>query len=261
MNPQTSVPVKLSILMPVRNEGVNIPIMLKILRAVVEVPHEVLIVYDDPSDDSVPVVEALRPRYPNLRPIHNAEGNGVAGAIRAGIRHARGEYILIFAVDETGPVLAIDGMLARMDRGDDLVNCTRYAAGGRRLGGSLVAGVLSRIANRSFRLLAGSPLTDLTLGIKMIRRSAFDVIALEQKSIGWSVAFELAIKAQLAGLRISEVPVVSIDRLFGGESTFRLVPWSMEYLRWFVWGVVQMRRPRRKNDPSTPLIPERPLPR
>ena len=40
--------LKLSILIPVRNEGVNIRIMLKILKAVVSVTHEALIVYDDP---------------------------------------------------------------------------------------------------------------------------------------------------------------------------------------------------------------------
>jgi hypothetical protein len=38
------------------------------------------------------------------------------------------------------------------------------------------------------------------------------------------------------GLRLGEVPLVSIDRLFGGKSSFRLGPWLVEYLRWFVWG-------------------------
>lgn len=38
------------------------------------------------------------------------------------------------------------------------------------------------------------------------------------------------------------VPIVSIDRLYGGRSTFRLGPWFGEYLRWFVWGAIQLRR-------------------
>ena len=36
--------MRLSILMPVRNEGINLKIMLKILRAVLEIEHEVLVV-------------------------------------------------------------------------------------------------------------------------------------------------------------------------------------------------------------------------
>jgi len=33
------------------------------------------------------------------------------------------------------------------------------------------------------------------------------------------------------------VPLVSIDRLFGGQSSFQLGPWLVEYLRWFLWGL------------------------
>ena len=32
--------------MPVKNDGLNLTIMLKILKAVVDVPHEVLVVVD-----------------------------------------------------------------------------------------------------------------------------------------------------------------------------------------------------------------------
>jgi hypothetical protein len=51
----------------------------------------------------------------------------------------------------------------------------------------------------------------------------------------------MAIKAQLAGLQLGEVPIVSIDRLYGGKSTFRVGPWTLEYFRWFVWGLKQLR--------------------
>ena len=49
----------LSILLPVRNEGINLRIMLKILRAVVDLPHEVLVVYDSTGDDSIAVYAML----------------------------------------------------------------------------------------------------------------------------------------------------------------------------------------------------------
>lgn len=237
---EPGAPVKLSILMPVKSEGEHLPVILKILGAVVEVPHEILVVYDDEDDDSVPAVQAIQDRHPQVRLVHNRLGRGVVNAIRAGLREAAGEYILLFAVDDTGPVLAIDEMLLLMD-GCDLVSCTRYARGGRRLGGSLAGHVLSRIANGLFRRLTGSALSDATTGIKMVRRSVFSQIEL-QASVGWAVAFELAIKVQLAGLRIGEVPIISIDRLFGGTSTFALGPWLIEYWKWFVWGVKQMRR-------------------
>lgn len=236
-----STAIKLSILLPVRNEGVNLRIMLKILRSVVECPHEVLVIYDGETDDSVAVVDELQRNYPTVRHVRNRLGVGVVNAIRTGVQTARGEYVLIFAADEVGPVIAIEDMMALMEEGCELVSCTRYAYGGRRLGGSWIGGALSRLANRLFHALTGCALTDSTTGIKMFRRKVFDRLDLKCRPIGWAVAFEMAIKAQAAGLRLGEVPIVSIDRLYGGRSTFRLGPWFWEYLRWFLWGIRALR--------------------
>ena len=246
--------VVLSILLPVRNEGVNLRVMLKMLRGMVEVPDEVLVVYDAEDDDSVPVVSEISGRYPRLRGVLNRHGRGVVNAIRAGVEEARGEYVLIFAADEVGPVLAIDDMLALMAAGCDFVSCTRYAHGGRRLGGSVLGGLLSRAANRLFHALAGSAFTDSTTGIKMFRRDLFERLDLRSRPIGWAVAFEMAMKAEILGCALGEVPIISIDRLYGGASTFKLGPWVLEYLRWFVWGAARLRRA----PPRTVRVPERP---
>lgn len=244
-------PVTLTVLLPVRNDGINLRVMLKMLKGMVQVPHEVLVVHDEAEDDDVGVVEAVRADYPNVRAIRNEIGPGVTNAIRTGVAAARGEYVLIFAADEVGPVIAIDDMLELMRRGCDIVSCTRYAYGGRRLGGSIIGGALSRIANRTFHRLAGSVLTDSTTGIKMFRRELFDSLGLQGRPVGWVVAFEMSMKAELRGVQLGEVPIISIDRLYGGRSTFRLGPWFIEYLRWFLWGAVRMRSRRRRRPVMT----------
>jgi hypothetical protein len=71
----------------------------------------------------------------------------------------------------------------------------------------------------------------------MFRRELFGRFDLTDQGRGWSFAFEMAIKAQLLGLSLGEVPIVSIDRLFGGRSTFKPAPWIVAYLRWFIWGI------------------------
>jgi len=237
--------MEISILMPVRNEGINLRIMLKILRAVLEIDHEVLVVCDDPADTSIPVVQEMQQDYPNLRLVLNKYGRGVTNALHAGVDAAQGEYILIFAADEVGPVLAIEDMLEVLHQGADFVSCTRYAYGGRRLGGSLIGQILSRTANRLFRALSGCILTDATTGIKMMRRAVYYQLDLAARPVGWAVAFEMSMKAQIAGLRLGEVPIISVDRLYGGESTFRVGPWTIEYLRWFLWGIRRLRGARK----------------
>jgi dolichol-phosphate mannosyltransferase len=203
----------------------------------VDLPHEVLVVYDSATDDSIPVVEEVRRNYSELRGVQNTLGNGVVNAIRAGVASSQGDVILIFAADEVGPVLAIEDMIALIQEGCDFVSCTRYAHGGRRLGGSLIGAFLSYWANWLFHRMARSPFTDATTGIKMFRKEIFPSLKLESRPVGWTVAFEMAIKAHHAGLRLGEVPIISIDRLYGGESNFHLGPWVKEYSRWFVWGM------------------------
>jgi dolichol-phosphate mannosyltransferase len=244
----------LSILLPVRNEGINLRIMLKILRAVVDLPHEVLVVYDSAADESIPVIDDVRKNYPELRGVQNTLGNGVVNAIRCGVASSQGDVILIFAADEVGPVLAIEDMIALIQDGCDFVSCTRYAHGGRRLGGSAIGGFLSYWANWLFHRLAGSPFTDATTGIKMFRKEIFPSLKLESRPVGWTVAFEMAIKAHHAGLRLGEVPIVSIDRLYGGESNFRLGRWVREYSHWFLWGMRKSRNAPR--SATTVRIPK-----
>jgi dolichol-phosphate mannosyltransferase len=228
----------LSIVVPVRNDAPSVSVMVRILGAILEVPNEVIVVYDDPTDTCVPVIEQLRKQYSGLRGVHNDIARGVLWALRAGVAAAQGQYVLIYAADEIGPVLAIKDMLHLMDAGCDFVSATRYAGGGRRYGGSLLGHILSRTANFIFGLCSASALSDCTSGMKMFRRDIFDRLKIVGRGgEGWSCAFEMAVSAQLLGLRIGEVPIVSIDRLFGGESTFHPVPWVLAYLRVFIWGV------------------------
>ena len=137
----------LTILLPVRNEEMNLRVMLRIIHTVLEYPHEVLVIHDTLDDRSIPIVREAQKNYPGLRLVHNQIGRGVINAIRAGVAQAPSDVVTILCADDTGPVLVVDDMLALVRENCDFVSCTRYAHGGRRLGGSLVGGILSRTAN------------------------------------------------------------------------------------------------------------------
>lgn len=208
--------------------------MVKVLESVVEIQHDIIVVYDHSEDTSVAVLDELKREHANLVAVCNKLGPGVAQAIRSGIASSNADTILIFAADELGPVLGIAEMIALMEEGCDFVTCTRYAHGGRRLGGSQIGKLLSSLANRLLYVVSSTALTDCTTGIKMFRRNHAETLFSDSSSVGWSFAFEMAIKAQVQGLRLGEVPIVSVDRLFGGKSSFQLVSWSKAYFRQFL---------------------------
>ena len=234
--------VVLTVLLPVRNETMNLRIMLRILRSVLTMPHEIVVIFDSEADTSIAVVEEVRATYPQVRPLLNAIGRGVAGAITSGVQTASGERILIFAADEVGPVLAIEDMMTLMDDGAEFVSVTRYAHGGRRLGGSIIGQILSRTANALLGAISGMGLSDVITGIKLFRRADFNRLTQGTSSVGWSIAFEMAINAQLLGLKLGEVPTISVDRLFGGRSSFQLVPWVIGYFGYFATALRKLPR-------------------
>lgn len=240
--------MRISIIIPVFNEGVNLDIILRVIEAVVTDPHETLVVYDFPEDDSVPVAAVVQKDHPAIRLVHNTIGRGAINAIKAGVAAARGTYAVTLMADDIGPVFALSAMADLMDQGCGLVGCTRYARGGRVFGGSPIQKILSRTANGLFRLLSPSKLTDATFGPKMFRPETFKTLSIESKS-GWAISFELSIKIQELGMQVGEIPITSINRFYGGTSSFSLGGWFVEYTWWFLRGVRALRKVRKTLPP------------
>ncbi|GAB5506225.1 MAG: hypothetical protein Rhirs2KO_13880 [Rhizobiaceae bacterium] len=240
-DPSGRVP-SVSVIMPVRNEPVSLEYMLRLLPALVDFDYEIVVVVDTMADTSIAAVEAASEQNPHIRLVLNDLGKGAMNAVRAGIQAAECDYVMLFAADEIGPVFIINQMHELMMRGCDMVSCTRYAWGGARLGGSAIGGALSRMANYLLNKVIGTCLTDLTTGIKMIRRDKAIAFEFECQPVGWAFALELAVKAEYDGWKLGEVPLISVDRMFGGESSFRVGSWTVEYFRWFRWAATHRSR-------------------
>src|SRR5512140_482227 len=92
-------PPKLTIVMPVWNEGERVVPTIRALAAAVRTPFELLVVHDMPDDTTVPVVERLSAEVPGLRAHRNELGRGVLNAMKAGMAVARAPYVLITMAD------------------------------------------------------------------------------------------------------------------------------------------------------------------
>ena len=236
----------LSIVLPVYNEKESLSLMIKILNSSLDFEHEIIIVYDDEKDNTLPVAKKLQENFQNIKLVHNKFEKGVKHAITAGIKNSKFENILITAVDEIFPIISIEKMLNMIiDENYDFVSGTRYKNGGKRVGGSLIGHLLSRVANKSFSIITNFPLSDLTTGIKMFKRNFFNKVEINTAPVGWVFAFELTIKAYAMNFKIGEVPLISVDRLFGGSSTFKMGSWIREYLKCYFWGLKFIRNKKR----------------
>jgi dolichol-phosphate mannosyltransferase len=234
---------RLSVIVPVYNEGENIETTLRDLYEHVGVrPFEVLVVHDFDEDTTVPVVRRLQETMPEVRLHLNKLGQGVLNALKAGFQAARAPYLLVTMSDRSDDPVDIDRMYELATAGADLVAGSRYMRGGRQIGGPRLKRTLSRVAGLSLHYIAGVRTHDPTNNFKLYSRSLLDQVTIESTA-GFELALELTVKAHLLALPIAQVPTTWHDRT-AGESRFELLKWLPHYLRWYRLGMLGRLRRR-----------------
>lgn len=236
----------ISIVLPVYNEADNIrPCLERLWDALQDHEHEILVCYDFDEDTTLAAIASMESRPPTLRLIKNNFGPGVAYAIQAGFRAARGDVVVTTMADLSDPPEVIVRMAEKVrQEGAAVVSGSRYMSGGSQTGGPYIKQMLSRLAGLSLHWVASLPTHDATTNFRAYSRDFLSQVRIESRH-GFEVGLELTVKAHLQGLRVSEVPSSWTDRS-AGESRFRLWHWLPHYLYWywtamaaplFVWGV------------------------
>jgi glycosyltransferase involved in cell wall biosynthesis len=235
----------LSLVVPVYNEGENIARLIAEIDAKIHSRHEIVIVYDFPEDNTLPVIRERFAARANLRLVHNPV-RGVLNAIRAGLAAATGEGMLVVMADVSDDLVAVDRMHQLLDEGYDVVCGSRYMRGGKQLGGPVVKSLLSRAAGLSLHYLSGIPTHDITNSFKLYSRRVIEQFPVESDG-GFEIGMELTLKAYLAGMKVTEVPSVWSDRA-AGKSNFKLMKWLPKYLRWYFTLILGARHLRRSTS-------------
>ncbi len=230
--PAAVEPGLFSIVVPVYQEGANIEGFLRDLEKQALPPHEVLLVYDFPEDDTLAAVAALEPPCRAVRLVHNTLGRGVLNALKAGFQASRGDVVVVMMADRSDDPGDVAAMVRLVREGADVVAGSRYVRGGRQEGGPLVKRTLSRLAGMSLYYLAGLPIHDVTNNFRAYSRRVIEQLPIEGQA-SFALALELTLKAHWRGWRLAEVPTIWRDRT-AGQSRFRLWAWLPHYLRWYL---------------------------
>ncbi len=224
---------RVTIVVPVYNEGDNIRQTLAELDAKVRVEAEVWLVYDRDDDTTVPSARELegKTRLP-FRLVRNKYGRGALNAIKTGLEDASLELVVVTMADLCDPPEVINDMVAAAEREQaDIVCASRYMKGGKQHGGPKFKGFLSHTAGLLLCWFARLPTHDPTNSFKLYRKSFLNTVTIESTG-GFELGLELVVKAHLARRRIVEVPTTWRDRV-AGQSNFKLWKWLPHYLKWF----------------------------
>src|SRR3989344_2405296 len=128
---------RLSIVMPVYNEGVIITKTINRVEKAVIKPHELLIIYDMDSDTTLPPVKKIQKKYSSVKLVKNIYGNGALNALKTGLTKAKGQAVCVMMADLTDDPQVLNQMMEKFDQGYDVIAASRYIKGGHQFGGPI----------------------------------------------------------------------------------------------------------------------------
>jgi glycosyltransferase involved in cell wall biosynthesis len=211
--------VELTILMPCLNEALTVQrCILKALTFLRDrgIFGEVLLADNGSTDGSQSLAQAAGARVIQI------ERQGYGTALIGGIESAKGRFVIMADADDSYDFANLDSFVDRLRGGSELVVGNRFAGG--IMPGAMP--VLNRYVGNpalSFigRKLFSSPVSDFHCGMRGFDRRA--ILDLKLRSPGMEFASEMVVKASLAQLKITEVPV-SLSR-DGRQRPPHLRPW------------------------------------
>jgi glycosyltransferase involved in cell wall biosynthesis len=199
----------LSVVIPVYNEEESLPVLWPELRDVLVATglgFEVLFVDDGSHDRSAEIIRAFREADPRVRLVKLKSNAGETAATDAGLKSARGRWVVTMDADLQNDPRDIPGMLAHL-REWDAVTGWRVDRGA---GDSLVRRVSSRVANRVRNALSDESIQDSGCTFRAFRRECLGDLVLYK---GFHRFIPTLLR--MRGYRVLEVPVNHRPRRFG----------------------------------------------
>jgi glycosyltransferase involved in cell wall biosynthesis len=221
-----------SVVIPARNEDLNILATLKLLSGLQNIDLEILIVVDSKSDTTLTSIDpsALEPL--NVKALVQNYGPGPANAIRFGIAQASSDCVVVLMADGSDDIRSIPDLVALVKRGVVIACASRYMPGGQQIGGPLFKRFLSRTASKILFRFAGVGTRDSTNSFKAYSKKFIEEVGIESLA-GFEMGIEMVSKARRLRLPVAEVPTIWLDRT-AGSSNFQLSKWLPMYLKWFL---------------------------
>ena len=223
--------LRVSVVVPVYNEGEGIVGFLDRLLEGITLPCEVLAVFDSPDDSTVPHLEKYAREDARVIPTLNTYGRGAALAIRYGMDQATADIIVVTMADGSDDPQQVDALVHLVERGVVVAAASRYAKGGQQVGGPVIKRLMSRFAGLSLYWVARVGTRDATNSFKAYSRDFVREVGIESDT-GFELGLELVAKARRHRRPVAELPTIWLDRT-EGQSNFQVWAWLPRYLRWY----------------------------
>ncbi len=229
--------VRLSVVMPVYNEGArivaNVEQTLGALRMLG--PFEIVLVDDGSSDNSAEEIARLDKNYPGEIRALTLPRSGKGEALRRGANEARGEFVVFIDADLDLPPEQILFFVAiqRVKKADAVIGSKMHPDS------TVDYPFIRRVYSLGYFLLVktlfGLPVRDTQTGLKLVRRELLLRALAQTECRGFALDLELLVRLVQLGAVMVEAPVVVRHSMkFGGGIGLPVV-WQIFRDTWDVW--------------------------
>ena len=221
-NPSSVTNMLYSVILPTYNERENLPLITQFLHDTftsAELKYEIVVVDDSSPDNTLEVAQKLQTLFgkDHIEIVSRPGKLGLGSAYSAGLKASSGDRIILMDADLSHHPKFIPEMISVMEKQKvQIVSGTRYKRGGGVAGWDTFRKLTSCGANflATFLLSTGGA-SDLTGSFRLYERKAIELILPQVHSKGYAFQMEILVRAHKAGIKIGEVPITFVDRIYG----------------------------------------------
>jgi dolichol-phosphate mannosyltransferase len=211
-------PLDVLVVVPTLNERENVDELIDGIRSHVTGAH-VLVVDDGSTDGTATRAAELDAGRGDVHVLQRGRRLGIGSAYQTGFRWGlERPYRRLVSMDGdlSHEPRFLPALIGATDGAADVAIGSRYLRGISVVNWELHRLALSVLANHYARTITGLPVRDCTSGFQCFRREVLERVGLEHlRFTGYSFLVELKYRAFRAGARLTEVPIVFVDRKYG----------------------------------------------
>jgi dolichol-phosphate mannosyltransferase len=222
--------LKLSIVIPSYNEASSITetvttLFQKLVQE--EIEHEILVINDNSTDDTLEVLKALTITIDTLKVFTNNGPNGFGYAVRYGLENFQGDYVAIMMADLSDSPDDLIKFYYKILEGYDCVFGNRWVRGSKVVDYPRMKRVINFMANfivqKTFRL----KYNDCTNAFKLYSRETIEGLR-PFLAPHFNLTLELPLKAIVRGYSYAVLPNSWTNRKYG-ESKLKIKEMGSRY--------------------------------
>jgi glycosyltransferase involved in cell wall biosynthesis len=164
------------------------------------------------------------------------KNRGRGEAFRIGVENSHGDHIVFFSPDGNEDTNDISRLFDALDSGAEMVIASRFLPGSRNEEDDSWIPT-RKLANRGFTLAANvlwnrkAFVTDTINGFRGLTRETFK--KLSPASTGFTIEYELTIRAMKTGVKIVEIPTIESSRV-GGETKAPSIRTGLRFVNFLI---------------------------